>query len=77
LVTVLLRSVRQLQSPNRRAYDSTYHDYHNWDRDEDQRYRRYLAERHRNYRDYWRLKKQQQSDYWPCGYAERRPGEPE
>jgi len=48
----------------RRIYDPYQKDYHNWDRREDDAYRRWLDERHEAYVDYERLKHKQQREYW-------------
>lgn len=47
-----------------RVYDGYHRDYHHWDHDEDDAYRRYLGEHHEDYRDYNKLNKDQQRDYW-------------
>ena len=47
-----------------RVYDSSHHDYHNWDDREDHAYRGYLVERHQEYRPYERQNRRQQRDYW-------------
>ncbi len=47
-----------------RVYDPYHKDYHNWDRREDDSYRRWLADRHQSYMDYDRLDRRQQRDYW-------------
>jgi hypothetical protein len=47
-----------------RVYDPYRRDSHNWDRQEERRYRAYLAERHRSYRAYQRQKRAHQRDYW-------------
>ena len=52
-----------------RVYDSSHHDYHNWDANEDTAYRRWLEERHEAYRDFNHLKHKQQRDYWNWRHA--------
>lgn len=47
-----------------RYYDPYRGDYHAWNAQEDQAYRRYLEERHQSYREYDRLNKKDQRDYW-------------
>ncbi|MGH9143448.1 MAG: hypothetical protein ACRD2I_20110 [Vicinamibacterales bacterium] len=47
-----------------RFYDRSHHDYHRWNRDEDRRYRAYLAERHRRYLAFQRASRQRQREYW-------------
>jgi hypothetical protein len=51
---------------NRRVYDRQYRDYHNWNGNEDQRYRQWYGNQYngREYRDYNRLSHKQQNDYW-------------
>ena len=51
---------------NYRVYDSTRHQYHNWNRDEDDNYRRWYGQTYngRDYRDYRKLNKKQQQAYW-------------
>jgi hypothetical protein len=51
---------------NRRVYDRQYRDYHNWNRDEDQRYRGWYSNNYngREYRDYDKLSRKQQNQYW-------------
>ena len=48
----------------RRVYDPDYKDYHNWDRREDDTYRRWLDERHDSYVDYDKLDHKRQHEYW-------------
>src|SRR4029077_674257 len=38
-----------------RVYDSAHGDYHNWNADEDRRYREYLNEHHQKYQEFSRL----------------------
>jgi len=47
-----------------RVYDNVHSDYHNWNTDEDRRYREYLNDHHQKYREYSRLKRKQQNQYW-------------
>ena len=49
---------------NKRVYDRDHKDYHNWDANEDRRYREYLKEKHREYRPFVELKVEEQSEYW-------------
>ena len=48
----------------RRAYDPYYRDYHAWNAQEDEAYRRWLEERHESYTDYWQLNQERQREYW-------------
>ena len=70
------RERRERAEHNRRVYDTYRRDYHNWDRDEDARYRQWLAERHRDYRDIDRLNRKRQREYWRWRHEqdERREG---
>ncbi len=47
-----------------RFYDRDHHDYHRWNREEDRRYRAYLAERHERYLAFQRASRQRQIAYW-------------
>ena len=47
-----------------RLFDRSHRDYHRWDRQEDTRYRAYLAERHRRYIAFRRASRQRQIAYW-------------
>ena len=47
-----------------RMYDSGRKDYHDWNADEDRRYRNYLEEHHRKYKEFSRQSKKQQREYW-------------
>jgi hypothetical protein len=47
-----------------RFFDRDHRDYHRWDRQEDVRYRAYLAERHRRYIAFQRASRQRQIAYW-------------
>ena len=48
----------------RRVYDRKHKDYHNWDRHEDESYRRWMGERHRGFVEFERLKPRDQEAYW-------------
>jgi hypothetical protein len=54
---------------NKRIYDKSHNDYHNWDSDEDHRYHEYLTERHRDYRPFNELNAKDQRDYWNWRHA--------
>jgi hypothetical protein len=63
--SVLLPATARAQSGvELRFYDRDHRDYHRWDRDEDRRYRAYLAERHRRYLAFQRASRQRQHAYW-------------
>jgi hypothetical protein len=44
--------------------DTRHHDRHEWNNDEDQRYRSYLLEHHKKYREFNRLNRRDQDGYW-------------
>jgi len=48
----------------RRVYDPYQKDYHNWDRREDEMYRRWLEEKHDTYVEFNRLDNKRQQEYW-------------
>ena len=60
---------RQVQE--RRMYDRTHRDYHNWNGDEDRVYREYLRERHRRYLAFSRMNGRQQRAYWQWRHEHR------
>jgi hypothetical protein len=47
-----------------RFFDRDHRDYHRWNRQEELRYRAYLAERHRRYIAFRRADRQRQIAYW-------------
>jgi hypothetical protein len=49
---------------DKRVYDRSHKDYHNWDDNEDHAYRRYLGEKHQDYREYSKLNRSEQNSYW-------------
>jgi hypothetical protein len=63
-VSIMAVPVPQEASVQVRVYDSTHHDYHNWDDREDHAYRGYLTEHHENYRAYDKQNHKQQNNYW-------------
>ncbi|GAC1428138.1 MAG: hypothetical protein NVS9B5_00860 [Terriglobales bacterium] len=48
----------------KRVYDRSHHDYHQWNNNEDRAYRQYLTENHREYRDVTVLNRRDQTRYW-------------
>ena len=54
---------RQLRI-ERHYYDIEHRDYHEWNADEDRRYRKYVTAMHGVYRDFFRLSKRDQRAYW-------------
>jgi hypothetical protein len=47
-----------------RVYDRSHKDYHVWDDQEDQTYRRYLSDNHQTYRPIAKLSNKKQTAYW-------------
>ena len=47
-----------------RVYDRSHKDYHTWDDQEDQTYRKYLNDNHQTYRPIAKLNTKQQTTYW-------------
>lgn len=47
-----------------RYYDRDGRDYHNWNREEDRRYRAYLVERHRAYVPFVRIDVRRRQEYF-------------
>ena len=54
----------------RRIYDPYQRDYHNWDRREDEIYRRWLEEKHEAFVEYDRLDQKRQKEYWKWRHHE-------
>ena len=46
------------------VYDRSHKDYHVWDAQEDQTYRKYLSDNHQTYRPIAKLSNKQQTMYW-------------
>ena len=44
--------------------DRAHNDSHEWNSNEDQKYRQYLQEHHKKYRDFDRLKQRDRDKYW-------------
>lgn len=44
--------------------DAKHHDKHEWNDDEDHRYRQYLEEHHRKYIEFEKLNRKDQQAYW-------------
>lgn len=54
-----------LAQVNVRVYtDTRHHDTHEWNNDEDQRYRSYLVEHHQKYREFSKTNRRDQDAYW-------------
>ena len=47
-----------------RTYDTTYHDYHAWDSNEESSYQRWEAETHRDHQDFAKRNADEQKEYW-------------
>ena len=47
-----------------RVYDRSHKDYHVWDDQEDQRYRKYLNDNNRKYQPIAKLSNKRQAAYW-------------
>jgi hypothetical protein len=54
-----------------RVYDREHRDYHQWNTDEDGRYRSYLQERHEPYREYRVIGRDHQRAYWKWRHERR------
>ncbi len=52
-----------------RVYDSSRHDYHPWNDDEDRAYRKYLTQNHKAYREFERNSRKEQARYWAWRHA--------
>jgi hypothetical protein len=55
-----------------RVYDRSHKDYHVWDDQEDQTYRKYLSDNHQTYRPIAKLNSKQQSTYWNFRHTDDR-----
>jgi hypothetical protein len=53
-----------------RVYDRSHKDYHVWDDQEDQRYRKYLSDNRQTYRPIAKLSNKQQTTYWNSRHAD-------
>jgi hypothetical protein len=45
-------------------HDDRHHDTHEWNKDEDGRYKAYLEEKHMKYREFKHLSRKDQDNYW-------------
>jgi len=50
-------------------YDSSHHDYHQWNDNEDRAYRQYLSKHHKQYRDFQSESPKEQNQYWNWRHA--------
>ena len=53
-----------VQTSQKRVYDSEHKDYHNWDSNEDQQWKQYHSTEHLKYHDYSKASKKDQANYW-------------
>ena len=58
------QDVREGRQDQQRVYDSVHKDYHVWDAQEDEAYRRWLDEEHEPYVYHGQLSEKTQRDYW-------------
>ena len=65
---------RQSDQQTRRYEDRAHNDFHEWNNNEDQAYRRYLQENRRKYHDFARATKKEQDDYWNWRHSHRDEG---
>jgi hypothetical protein len=57
--------VRVVSAADVKVYvDSKHHDKHEWNEDEDRRYRAYMEEHHRKYIEFHKLNRRDQEAYW-------------
>jgi hypothetical protein len=55
-----------------RVYDRSHKDYHVWDDQEDQRYRKYLSDNRQKYHPIQKLSNKRQTTYWNSRHADDR-----
>ena len=53
-----------------RVYDRSHKDYHMWDDQEDQTYRKYLNDNNQKYRPIAKLSSKQQTNYWNSRHSD-------
>ena len=63
-VPVTIQAQDHNDTPNKRYYDSTHKDYHEWNANEDQTYHQYLKDNHKPDHDWSKASKREQNDYW-------------
>ena len=57
--------IAQSRAPQeKRYYDKNGKDYHTWNSNEDNAYRSYLTEQHRNYQEFNKVNRSQQQQYF-------------
>jgi hypothetical protein len=56
-----------------RAYDKEHKDYHRWDDKENEAWRRFLAEKHREDHEFTEAGKKEQSEYWNWRHSRDKP----
>jgi hypothetical protein len=69
LFTMLTAPVAMFGQESRRYEDKQHHDSHEWNSNEDQAYKRYLAEHHKKTHEFAKAPKREQSDYWNWRHA--------
>lgn len=52
------------QDQNKRVYDSTHKDYHEWNANEDRAFHQYLKDNHKKDHDWSKASKKEQNNYW-------------
>ena len=52
------------QNQQKRVYDRSHKDYHDWNDNEDRAYHQYFQEQHKTYRDYSKQNRTGQDQYW-------------
>jgi hypothetical protein len=52
------------EQPSRVYQDQRHHDTHEWNNEEDQKYRAYLQEHHKKYHDFSKASRKEQNNYW-------------
>ncbi len=63
-VPVAIQAQDHNDNQNKRYYDSTHNDYHEWNANEDQAYHQYLRDHHKKDHDFSKASKREQKDYW-------------
>ena len=64
LVPAAMQAQDHKDSQNKRVYDSSHKDYHQWNDNENQAYHGWLKDNHKSEHDYSKASKKEQSAYW-------------
>ena len=65
LAVALAGPMQMLHAADVKVYvDAKHHDKHEWNDDEDKRYRSYMEEHHRKYVEFQKLNHKDQDAYW-------------